>query len=74
VVGTLSVRRALYTSATPVEHVGIDHGGLHALVPEQLLYRPDVVAIHQQVRGERVSQGVTGCRLGDTQRCRLFEA
>jgi len=33
--------------------MGVDHRGLHAPVAEELLHRPNIVAIHQQVRGER---------------------
>jgi hypothetical protein len=28
--------------------MGVDHRGLHALVPQELLHRPDVVASHQR--------------------------
>lgn len=34
---------------TPVEHVGINHGGFYLLEPEQLLHGADVVAILQDV-------------------------
>jgi hypothetical protein len=57
------VHRALHAPASTVEDVGVDHRRLHALVPEELLHRPDVVAVHQQVRGERMPQGVAGRRL-----------
>jgi hypothetical protein len=40
--------------ASTIEHVGVDHGGLHALMTEELLHRPDVVAVRQQVGGEGV--------------------
>ena len=49
---------------SPVQDVGIDHRRLHVLMPEQFLNRADIIAIFQQVRGERVSQRVAAHRLG----------
>jgi hypothetical protein len=46
------VERALDSTATPVEHMGVDHGRLHTLMPEQFLDRPDVVSVHEHVRRE----------------------
>ena len=53
--GLQEVHRALDAPAAAIEHVSVNHRGLHALVPEELLHRPDVVAVHQQVRGEGVA-------------------
>ena len=53
--GLQQVHRALHTPASTIEHVGVDHRGLHALVTKELLHRPDVVAVHQQVSGEGVA-------------------
>ena len=49
------VRRALDSATSPIQHVGVDHGGLHAAVPRQLLDR----------RGsrERAATGKTHCQL-----------
>jgi len=38
--------------------MGIDHRGAHILMAEQLLNRPNVVPIFDQVRGETVTEGV----------------
>ena len=45
---------------SPVQHVRVDHGGLHIAVPKQLLNGPDVVAVFQQVRREGMPEGVAG--------------
>ena len=46
-------------TAGSLEHVSVDHGRLHIRVAEQLLDRPDVVAIFEKMRRERVPQAVT---------------
>jgi hypothetical protein len=51
------VHRTLYTSPASVKDMGVDHRGLHALVTEELLHGLDVVAVHQQVRGEGSAAG-----------------
>ena len=43
---------AANTSASAVEHVGVDHSRLEVPVTEQLLNGSDVVAIRQHVGGE----------------------
>ncbi len=51
------IERTLDSLASTVEDVPLeDHGRLHALVAEELLYRPDVVPIHQHVGREGVPQ------------------
>ena len=40
-----------------VEDVGVDHRRLDALVAEEFLYGPDVVAVFQQMGSERVAEG-----------------
>jgi len=52
------VKRAADTLAPAVEHMGVDHGGAHVLVAEQLLDGTDVVACLQQMSGEGVPKGV----------------
>src|SRR5215470_2126342 len=59
------VGRALDPARPSVQDVGIDLGCAHVAMTEQVLNRPDVVAILQQVRGERVAEGVAARRLGD---------
>src|SRR5438067_3711484 len=49
----------------PVEHVRVDHRRPHIAVAEELLYRPDVVAVLEQMRGERVPECMARCGLGE---------
>jgi hypothetical protein len=63
--GLQEVHRALDTPASSVEDVGVDHGRLHALVAEELLDGADVVAVHQEVGGEGMAEGVAGRRLDE---------
>jgi hypothetical protein len=44
--------------------MGINHRCLHISVSEELLNRANIIAIFQQVRRERVPQGVAVGRLG----------
>lgn len=60
-----SVNRALHGQGPPAHDRGIDHGGLHILVPEQFLNRADIVAGLQQVGGEAVAEGMTAGMLGE---------
>ena len=46
------IRGALDPAAPTVQDVGVDHGGLDAPVPQELLDRPDVVAVQQEVSCE----------------------
>ena len=50
---------------TTIQDMGIDHGGLHVSMPEQFLHGPHIVAGFQQLRGERVPQGMAGDVFGD---------
>ena len=54
------VNRAAYTQAPAVRNVGVDHGRLDVLVPEELLHGADVVPGLEEVRGEGVAEAVTG--------------
>ena len=55
----------LTAAGPPIQDVGIDHGRGHVAVPQQLRDRPDVVAVLEQVRRERVSQGAGARALGE---------
>ena len=48
-----------------VQHVGVDHGGGHVAVAEELLDGADVGAVLQEVGGEGVAEGVAGGSLRD---------
>ena len=43
----------------------VDHGGTHVGVPQQLLHRPDVVPVLEEMRRKRMPQGVTTGPLPD---------
>ena len=60
-----SVQRAAHGEAAPVEDVGVDHCSLDIFVAEQFLDGPDVIAVLQQVGGERVAKGMGADTLGD---------
>jgi hypothetical protein len=49
-----------------MEDVGVDHRGAHVRVAEQILDRADVVAVLEEVGGERVTQSVATNLLGDS--------
>ena len=48
----LDVQRAADTERPPIEHVGIDHGGLDIPVAQEFLYGADVISVLQEVSGE----------------------
>src|SRR6266496_6567860 len=50
----------------PVQNVGIDHRRFQILVPEQLLDRPDIISLVQQVGGKAVPKCVTAHRFLDS--------
>jgi hypothetical protein len=54
------IHRALDPGRPAVEDVRVDHDGAHVAVTEQLLDRPDVVAVFKQVGRERVAERVAG--------------
>ena len=61
-----AVCRAADPSTTAAQDVGVDHGGADVAVPEELLDRPDVIAVLEQMRSERVPQTVTRRPLGNS--------
>jgi hypothetical protein len=53
------VNGAAHTPAAGTTHdVCVDHGRVDAAVPQQLLDRPNVIAVLDEMRGERMSEGV----------------
>jgi hypothetical protein len=48
------VQRAPHAPSTPVQHMGIDHGGAHIGMTQQSVYGANVVA-----RGKGMAKGVT---------------
>lgn len=61
----LSVEWAAHAQARFGHDVRVDHGCLDIFVAEQFLHGANVVAVLQQVRRERVPQGVAGDSLAD---------
>ena len=59
VPGQQGVRGAPYSHPALVEDVGVNHRGPDARVAEELLDGADVVAVFQEVGGERMAEGVT---------------
>ena len=57
------IRRARHARWAAIEHVCVDHRGLHVAVAEQLLDRTDVGASLQQVRGKAMAKGMAACWL-----------
>ncbi len=50
--------RTLDSLTAPVEDMGVNHGGLHVLVPQEFLHCPEVVAAFHELRGKRMSKGM----------------
>jgi hypothetical protein len=59
------VCRTAHPKWVAVEHMGIDHGGAHILVPEEFLDRVDVLLPFQEMGGKGVAQAVAGGWLVD---------
>ena len=55
------VGRALYTQATFVRHMGVDHCGLDAPMSRQFLDGPDVMACIEQMGRERMPERMRTC-------------
>ena len=58
------IHRTEDSSSSTVQHVSVNHGRLYVSMSKQFLNRADIIAIFQEVRGERVSQRVAAHRLG----------
>ena len=56
--GSEEIRRAGHASRAPIEHMRVDHRGLHITVAEQLLDRTDVGAPLQEVRCKAMPEGM----------------
>ena len=56
---TLShVRRASHGQPRPIQYMRVNHGGGNVRMPQEFLYRPDVIACLQKMCRKRMSQGV----------------
>src|SRR5689334_14360858 len=58
-----AVERTDYALPAAIEHMRVDHCGRDILVSEQLLDRADILSGFEQMRRERVTQGMACCRL-----------
>jgi hypothetical protein len=58
------VRGASDRAWAAVQDVSVDHGGADVVVAQELLDRPDVVTIFQQVGSERVAKCVAAYTFG----------
>ena len=61
--GSEAIERALNPCRSATQDMGVDHGGPHVFVPQELLDGPDVVPVFEQMRGERVPERVARCAL-----------
>ena len=55
VIGLSVIKRGADGPSTALQDVGVDHGSLDIFVSEQFLYRPQVGASAEHIRGEAVS-------------------
>ena len=65
-MGIQAIRRTQNALTAPVQHMGINLGGLDALVAEQLLNGADVISLLDKMGGERMAQGVAADFFVDT--------
>jgi hypothetical protein len=63
-----SIHRRANASGAPVEHVRVDHCRAHVGVAEQLLNRPDIVAVFEEMRRERMPERVARGAFRDPRR------
>ena len=69
----LPVERAEHGAGAAAQHMGVDLRRPEILVTEQLLHGPDVLPGLEQMRRERMPEGVAGGRLSDAgQAARAF--
>jgi hypothetical protein len=59
------IRMTRHAGMTTVEHMRLDHGGLHIAVAKKLLDRSDLGSALQQVGGEAMAKGVATGRFAD---------
>lgn len=65
----LIVQRAAHGQAAALEDMGVDHGRLHVLMPEEFLHSADVVMRLQEMSGEGVARVWGLTRLGMPAAC-----
>lgn len=60
-----AIGRTFDTQSTTIQHVRVDHGRRHVAVTQQLRNRSNVATALQEMRRERVPEGMTRRPLGD---------
>ena len=60
-----AISRALDSPAAPVQDMGVDHRRAHVLMAQQLLDRPNIIPVLQQVGRKGVAKRMAACRFGD---------
>ncbi len=53
----------MYSERATIEYVGIDHGGAHVLMAQQLLDGADVLPAFQEMSCKGVAEGVAACSM-----------
>ncbi len=59
-----SIGRAVDSLPASVQHMGVDHRRAHIFVTEQLLDRPNIIAILKHVRRKRMPGGMATGQIG----------
>ena len=54
-VTSARVKWAMDPTSSTLQHMGIDHGGTHVLVPQEFLHRTDIVTVLQKMRRQTVA-------------------
>ena len=54
------IDRQIDSPAATIQHMRVDHGHFHVLVPQQFLNRADVVAVLQRMPDKRMAERVPG--------------
>ena len=60
-----AIDRAANAAASTVEHMSVNRRRTHILVAQQLLDRPNIMPVLQQVGCKGMAKRMTGCRFGD---------
>jgi hypothetical protein len=59
------IERTADAFATPLQHMGIDHGGADILVPQQFLHGANVITCFEQMSHKAMAQRVTTALFGN---------
>ena len=59
------IERTAHTHSSTVEHMRVQHRGGHVAMPQQFLHGADIISRLQQMRRERMAEGVARRSLAD---------